>query len=104
VHRLSLHDGTAARVVKNKVNKEKMVSRPLPECTEGQHLYRRAGRVSFSGLLASSPLPTAANGEVVKKPIGNADFEHEGKVRAAPVNLGMKGCFCSAPQRSRRWA
>jgi clan AA aspartic protease len=34
-----------------------------------------------------------ANGEVVKKPIGNAYFEYEGKIRAAPVVFGDKGVF-----------
>ena len=29
-----------------------------------------------------------ANGEVIKKPIGNAYFEYKGKVRAAPVVFG----------------
>ena len=34
-----------------------------------------------------------ANGEVVKKPLGNAYFEYEGKIRAAPVVFGDKGIF-----------
>jgi len=34
-----------------------------------------------------------ANGEVVKKPIGNAYYEYEGKIRAAPVVFGDKGVF-----------
>jgi len=34
-----------------------------------------------------------ANGELVKKPIGNAYFEYKGKVRAAPVVFGDKGVF-----------
>ena len=34
-----------------------------------------------------------ANGEVVKKPLGNAYFEYEGKIRAAPVVFGDKGVF-----------
>ena len=34
-----------------------------------------------------------ANGEVVKKPIGNAYFEYEGKIGAAPVVFGDKGVF-----------
>ena len=34
-----------------------------------------------------------ANGELVKKPIGNAYFEYEGNIRAAPVIFGDKGVF-----------
>ncbi|MFB0525700.1 MAG: aspartyl protease family protein [Phycisphaerae bacterium] len=34
-----------------------------------------------------------ANGEFVKKPIGNAYFEYESKIRAAPVIFGDKGVF-----------
>ncbi|MFB0555805.1 MAG: aspartyl protease [Phycisphaerae bacterium] len=34
-----------------------------------------------------------ANGEVLKKPIGNAYFEYEDKIRAAPVVFGDKGIF-----------
>jgi len=34
-----------------------------------------------------------ANGEVVKKPIGNAYFEYDDKIRAAPVVFGYKGVF-----------
>jgi clan AA aspartic protease len=34
-----------------------------------------------------------ANGEVIKKPIGNAYFEYENKIRAAPVVFGDKGIF-----------
>ena len=34
-----------------------------------------------------------ANGEVLKKPIGNAYFEYENKIRAAPVVFGDKGIF-----------
>ncbi len=34
-----------------------------------------------------------ANGEVIKKSIGNAYFEYEGKVRAAPVIFGDEGVF-----------
>ncbi len=34
-----------------------------------------------------------ANGEVIKKPIGNAYFEYENKIRAAPVVFGDKGVF-----------
>jgi clan AA aspartic protease len=34
-----------------------------------------------------------ANGEVVKRRIGNAYFEYEGKTRAAPVVFGDKGIF-----------
>ncbi len=34
-----------------------------------------------------------ANGEVIKKSIGNAYFEYQGKVRAAPVVFGDKGVF-----------
>jgi predicted aspartyl protease len=33
------------------------------------------------------------NGEVLKKPIGNAYFEYEDKIRAAPVVFGDKGIF-----------
>jgi len=34
-----------------------------------------------------------ANGEVLKKPMGNAYFEYEDKIRAAPVVFGDKGIF-----------
>jgi clan AA aspartic protease len=34
-----------------------------------------------------------ANGEVVKRRVGNAYFEYEGKTRAAPVVFGDKGIF-----------
>lgn len=34
-----------------------------------------------------------ANGEVVKKSVGNAYFEYEGKIRAAPVIFGDEGVF-----------
>ena len=34
-----------------------------------------------------------ANGEVVRKSIGNAYFEYDGKIRAAPVVFGDKGVF-----------
>lgn len=34
-----------------------------------------------------------ANGEVIKKPLGNAYFEYDGKIRAAPVVFGDKGVF-----------
>jgi len=34
-----------------------------------------------------------ANGEVIKRPIGNAYFEYEGRIRAAPVVFGDKGVF-----------
>jgi len=34
-----------------------------------------------------------ANGEVFKKPVGNALFQYKGKVRAAPVVFGEKGIF-----------
>ncbi len=34
-----------------------------------------------------------ANGEVIKKPIGNAYFEYANKIRAAPVVFGDKGIF-----------
>lgn len=34
-----------------------------------------------------------ANGEIIKKPIGNAYFEYQGKIRAAPVVFGEKGIF-----------
>jgi clan AA aspartic protease len=34
-----------------------------------------------------------ANGEVIKKPIGNAYFKYEGKIRAAPVVFGDEGVF-----------
>jgi clan AA aspartic protease len=34
-----------------------------------------------------------ANGEVIKKPLGNAYFEYDGKIRAAPVVFGDKGIF-----------
>lgn len=36
---------------------------------------------------------TLANGETFKKAVGNALFEFEGKVRAAPVIFGDKGIF-----------
>jgi len=34
-----------------------------------------------------------ANGEIIRRPIGNAYFEYQGKVRAAPVVFGDKGVF-----------
>ncbi|MGA2317269.1 MAG: aspartyl protease family protein [Thermodesulfobacteriota bacterium] len=34
-----------------------------------------------------------ANGEIIKRPIGNAYFEFQGKVRAVPVVFGDKGVF-----------
>ena len=34
-----------------------------------------------------------ANGEIIKRPIGNAYFGYEGKIRAAPVVFGDKGIF-----------
>ncbi len=34
-----------------------------------------------------------ANGEIVKKPIGNAYYEYEDKIRVAPVIFGDKGIF-----------
>lgn len=34
-----------------------------------------------------------ANGEVIKKSVGNAYFEYSGKTRAAPVVFGDKGVF-----------
>ena len=34
-----------------------------------------------------------ANGEIIKKPIGNAFFEYQGKIRAAPVVFGDKGIY-----------
>ena len=34
-----------------------------------------------------------ANGEVIKKPVGNAYFEYGGKVRAAPVIFGDEDVF-----------
>ena len=34
-----------------------------------------------------------ADGEIIKRPIGNAYFEYQGKVRAAPVVFGDKGIF-----------
>jgi len=34
-----------------------------------------------------------ANGEVIKKSLGNAYFEYDGKIRAAPVVFGDKGVF-----------
>ena len=34
-----------------------------------------------------------ANGEFIKKSIGNAYFEYAGKIRAAPVLFGNKGVF-----------
>ena len=34
-----------------------------------------------------------ADGEIIKRPIGNAYFEYQGKVRAAPVVFGNKGIF-----------
>jgi predicted aspartyl protease len=34
-----------------------------------------------------------ANGEIIKRPIGNAYFGCEGKIRAAPVVFGDKGIF-----------
>ena len=34
-----------------------------------------------------------ANGEIIKKPIGNAYFEYQGKIRGAPVVFGDEGIF-----------
>lgn len=34
-----------------------------------------------------------ANGEIIKRPIGNAFFEYQGKIRAAPVVFGDKGIY-----------
>jgi len=34
-----------------------------------------------------------ANGEIIKRPIGNAYFEYQKKIRAAPVVFGDKGIF-----------
>lgn len=40
-----------------------------------------------------------ANGEIVKKPVGNAYFEYPGKVRVARSSSEMKTRSCWAPQR-----
>jgi len=37
-----------------------------------------------------------ANGEIVRKAIGNAYFEYQGNVRAAPVVFGDEGVFLLA--------
>jgi clan AA aspartic protease len=34
-----------------------------------------------------------ANGEIVKRSVGNAYFEYQGKIRAAPVIFGDEGVF-----------
>ena len=34
-----------------------------------------------------------ANGEIIKKPIGNAYFEYKDKIRTAPVIFGEEGIF-----------
>jgi predicted aspartyl protease len=34
-----------------------------------------------------------ANGEIIKRPVGNAYFEYERKTRAAPVVFGDEGVF-----------
>jgi clan AA aspartic protease len=34
-----------------------------------------------------------ANGEVIKRAVGNAYFEYQGKIRAAPVVFGDEGVF-----------
>jgi clan AA aspartic protease len=34
-----------------------------------------------------------ANGEVIKRPVGNAYFEYRGNIRAAPVIFGDEGVF-----------
>lgn len=34
-----------------------------------------------------------ANGEIIKRAIGNAFFEYQGKIRAAPVVFGDKGIY-----------
>jgi len=34
-----------------------------------------------------------ANGEIIRRKIGNAYFEYQGKVRAAPVVFGDRGVF-----------
>jgi predicted aspartyl protease len=36
---------------------------------------------------------TLANGEIVRKPVGNAFYEFKGKTRAAPVIFGDKGVY-----------
>ena len=36
---------------------------------------------------------TLANGEILRKPVGNAYFEYQGTLRAAPVVFGDKGIF-----------
>lgn len=36
---------------------------------------------------------TLANGEMIKKPIGNAYFQYKNSLRAAPVVFGEKGIF-----------
>ena len=36
---------------------------------------------------------TLANGEVIRSPVGNANFEYNGKLRAAPVVFGEAGVF-----------
>ena len=36
---------------------------------------------------------TLANGEIVRKPVGNAFYELGGKIRAAPVVFGDKGIY-----------
>ncbi len=36
---------------------------------------------------------TLANGELIKKPIGNAYFEYKRHIRGAPVVFGEKGIF-----------
>ena len=34
-----------------------------------------------------------ANGEIIKRPVGNAYFGYQGKIRAAPVIFGDEGVF-----------
>ncbi len=34
-----------------------------------------------------------ANGEIIKRPVGNATFHYKGKVRASPVVFGEKDVF-----------
>jgi hypothetical protein len=46
-----------------------------------------------SGAVYSVVPESMANGEVVRKPVGNAYFRYGGKIRAAPVVFGEEGVF-----------
>ena len=61
-------------------------ARSIPWCP--QSILKRLGIKP-----TSSQESILADGEIVKKPIGNAYFEYQGKVRAAPVIFGDEDVF-----------